>query len=361
MVSAQRQERPKQEEQTFLVAQQKRILEVLDKQEAQIKVALPEQMRTMEAMLRFKRIALTEIKRSEKLQRADPLSLLGAIIQAAQLGLELGSGLGHAFLIPYFNKDLQIYEAQMMPGFRGFIELMRRSGHVDTVTARIVRKGDLFEFEYGDDEKLRHVPSREPIVTYDKDKKEIIRPITDAYAHVRLKTGGILREVMTREQIDWIMERKKDTNPVWTTDYDEMARKTVVRRISKYSPLSPQLAQAITLDNSFENEESQGNFQVIDAEYTPPKQEHDPEKIRTFQREGSGPLQAETDARKVAAISTFNSTVSKALAERVDFRRVQGWPENHGEWLKTATTTQIVTMTDMVGMAVQEVIDARQN
>ena len=357
MQVAPREERTREEEQTFLVAQQKKILDVLDKQEKQIKVALPQQMQTSEGLLRFKRIALTEIKKSEKLQRSDPLSLLGAIIQSAQLGLELGSGLGHAFLIPYWNKELKIFEAQMMPGFKGFLELMRRSGHVINCSARIVRKGDLFEFEYGDDEKIRHVPSRDPIVTIE-DGKEVVRPITDAYATVRLLNGGIQREVMTREQIDWIAERKKD-NPVWQSDYDEMARKTVVRRIAKYTPLSPALAAAITLDNSFENGESQENFRVIDAEYTPPKQEHDPEKIKAVQREGAGPAQTDVDAKRVAVMRSFNSIVQKAIAEHVDFRRVPQWPADHIEWQKAATTTQIVTMTDMIGMAIQETVDAR--
>lgn len=215
---------------------------------------------------RFLRIVLTEIRKNPELEKADVFSFLGAVIQAAQLGLEPGSGLGHAYLVPFKNnKRGGILEVQFIPGYRGLIDLARRSGQIETISARIVRDSDTFEYEYGDAERIRHKPFEGP--------DDAAGRITHAYAIARLKgSSEPQREVLTRAQIDRVA---KDTVP-WREHFDEMARKTAVRRIVKYLPMSPELARALEADDSAD-EGTQENWRVF-PDYEPAPPVHEPAK-----------------------------------------------------------------------------------
>lgn len=331
---------------------------LLVQQKQQILAALPKHMQDPSGVARFTRIALTEMRRNPKLAMCEPRSILGAVIQSAQLGLEIGSGLGHAYLVPFKNPD-GVMEAQFIPGYKGLIDLAMRSGRIETFSARIVREGDIFEFEYGDEERIRHAPSSAPVMTKDYEGNDITRPIIAAYAIVRIRGGGIQREVMSREQLEWIRERKKVQNPVWETDFDEMARKTVVRRISKYLQLSPEMARAIEADNSNFNGESQRNWEVIDADFVPVPPQHDPAKANA-EREAAGkeaPVDnLLADAKRQAALKTLRNVRLKANA-LIDWRRVQNAPKSDVDWEKfyqEATVTVLVTMTDLIEMAISE-------
>jgi len=264
---------------------------------------------------RFIRIAMTELRKNPTLGICDPYSLLGAIIQSAQLGLEIGSGLGHAYLVPFKNRKRGIMEAQFIPGYKGLIDLARRSGHVETIAARIVRAKDEYYAEWGDDERIVHRPFRGTV--------EQAGTITDAYAIARFKGGGIQREAMTREQIEWVRERGND-NPVWETDFDEMARKTVVRRLCKYLPLSPEMADALSFDNDAYKGESQENWRVIDPSYEP-HQEHDPAKLAAIMNDttstppaapGAQQRQATNDAADRTNAVTEYDIAAAAVRER---------------------------------------------
>jgi recombination protein RecT len=271
---------------------------LLQRSQAQIMRALPRHVTPD----RFSRIVLTEIRKNPELGLCDPMSLLGAIIQCAQLGLEPGSGLGHAYLIPFNNRKRNVKEVQFIPGYRGLIDLARRSGQVETISARIVHEKDFFRFQYGDEEKIEHVP-------FEGAEEEAGR-ITHAYAVARLKGGGVQREVMTRTQIDRVRDRKQGSNPVWDSDFDEMARKTVVRRIAKYLPLSPEVAAAIEKDDAHFKGEGQENWRVLDADYEPKPAAHDPTKIAATSAAGSAPQSAaEVDADKRNAIAVFSQAV----------------------------------------------------
>jgi recombination protein RecT len=161
----------------------------------QIALALPSHI-TAE---RIARVALTEVRRNPKLAQCDPVSFLGALMQSAQLGLELGNNLGHAYLVPFFNKRAGYYEAQLIPGYRGLIDLARRSGQIVSISARVVYENDDFEYRYGLDEELWHKPAR-------TNRGEMIY----AYAVAKLKDGGSQFEVMSREEIDEIKEGSQD-------------------------------------------------------------------------------------------------------------------------------------------------------
>src|SRR5690606_19283017 len=118
---------------------------------AQIQAALPKHM-TPERMAR---IVTTEIRKNQGLVKCDRNSFLGAVIQCAQLGLEPGNSLGHAYILPYGK------QAQLIVGYRGMIDLARRSGQIVSISARTVHEGDEFAYRYGLEESLTHRPSEE--------------------------------------------------------------------------------------------------------------------------------------------------------------------------------------------------------
>ncbi len=182
--------------------------------------------------------ALTAIRQNPQLMECTTVSLIGAILQSTQLGLRLDGPLGHAYMIPYRNSKKNVMEAQFMPGYRGYIDLARRSGEIINIMAQVVHQGDIFEYEYGVNERLVHRPNPE------KQGE-----VSHIYAYAKLKSGGFPFEVMTVEEVEEIRASSKarESGP-WVTNWEEMARKTVIRRLSKYLPLSVEFAEAVELD-----------------------------------------------------------------------------------------------------------------
>ncbi|MFC7364506.1 MULTISPECIES: recombination protein RecT [Bhargavaea] len=189
---------------------------------------------------RLTRIALTTIRTTPDLRHADPASLLGAVMQAAQLGLEPGL-LGHCYLLPFKNSKKGITEVQFIIGYKGMIDLARRSGHIESIYAHSVYENDEFEYELGLDPKLVHRP------TMDVNKGQFI----GAYAVAKFKDGGYQMEFMSRADIEQRKKRSKAANSSyspWTTDYEEMAKKTVVRHMWKYLPISIEVQEQVEYD-----------------------------------------------------------------------------------------------------------------
>jgi recombination protein RecT len=214
------------------------------KMKAQLQAALPRQI-SADKMIR---LAMTSIQKNPKLLECHPITLIGAVVQCAQLGLEPDDGTGKAYLIPFFNNKKGRTEAQFMAGYRGLVDLVRRSGMVKKFVARAVKEGDQFSYQFGLNEELNHVPSDAP----DRMKK----PITHVYAIAWFKDSDEPQwDVMTKAEVDAVRARakSKDNGP-WVTDYDEMAKKTVVRRICKMLPSSPEdkFHQAVALDERAE-------------------------------------------------------------------------------------------------------------
>lgn len=233
--------------------------------QAQIKAALPAHM-TPERMAR---IATTEMRKVPKLQQCDPLSFIGAVIQCAQLGLEPGNALGHAYILP-FEKRRKVdgqwktvgVEAQVIIGYRGMIDLARRSGQVQSLEARAVYQGDKFKVVLGLDSTVEHEPDWQNAHRVDPQK------LTFVYAVAKLKDGGTQFEVMSRAEVDAIRARSKskDDGP-WVTDYAAMAIKTVVRRLFKFLPVSIEIQHAVSLDERAEVGSSQQLAALLDGEY----------------------------------------------------------------------------------------------
>ena len=209
---------------------------LLGKQQNEIAKAIP---RGLDAQ-RFVRAVLTVFARTPKLLDCTPQSVLAAVMQAAQLGLELDPGMGQAYLVPYGN------QCQMITGYQGLVTLAMRTPDVKSVVARAVYEKDFFEYELGLNERLVHKPSA------DADKGAL----TFVYGVAKLvdRDGMVpVFEVMSRKEVDAIRARSraKDSGP-WVTDYEMMSRKTVVRRLSKWLPKSTDFGRAIAAEDRFE-------------------------------------------------------------------------------------------------------------
>jgi len=214
------------------------IAELIDRQRSEIARALPKHMNAD----RLARIATTVIKTTPKLLECSAPSLLGALMLSAQTGMEPGP-LGHAYFVPRWNKHTGANECQWMLGYKGIIELARRSGQLTSIEAREVCERDEFRYSYGLDERLEHQP-------YMGGERG---PIVAVWGLAKFKDGGHYFLVMSKADIDAAKGRsdsaKRGFGP-WISDYAAMARKTVIRRMAPYLPLSPEQAGVIAQDES---------------------------------------------------------------------------------------------------------------
>lgn len=250
---------------------------LIDKRMNDIKAALPSVM-TPE---RFARIALTAVSANPKLAEAcvkSPMTFLGAMMTAAQLGVEPNTPLGQAYILPFNNwnkntnqKELQ---CQFQLGVYGVIDLAYRSGEVTMIDAQVVYSKDFFEYELGLDPKLKHIPYK------GADRGEAVY----YYGMFRTKGGAIGFNCMSKEDVSAHARRfsktynaktGKFTGP-WATDFDAMAKKTVLLAALKYAPKKSDFARAITAENSVRSELSRNmedipNDEVIDVDAVDPK------------------------------------------------------------------------------------------
>ena len=171
---------------------------------------------------RFSRIVTTALTTTPKLQQCSPASFIGAMLTAAGLGLEPNTPLGQAYLIPYKN------QCQFQIGYKGLIELANRSGEIKNIEAHIVYENDEFDFEYGLDSRLRHKPTQG-----EKGKMQWV------YAVYRLINGGYGFEVMSIDDVITHGKKysKSYSNGPWQTDFEAMAKKTVLKKVLKYAPM----------------------------------------------------------------------------------------------------------------------------
>ncbi|RKD22429.1 recombination protein RecT [Caminicella sporogenes DSM 14501] len=232
-----------------------------------IKVMEPEIKKALPSVItpeRFTRMALTAISVNPKLAECTPKSFMGALMNAAQLGLEPNTPLGQAYLIPFKNKG--IMEVQFQLGYKGLIDLAYRSGEFANIYAKEVYENDVFEYEFGLEPNLVHKPAT-------KDRGEVIA----YYAVFKLVNGGFGFEVMSKEDI--IAHAKKYSQSYnskyspWTNNFDEMAKKTVLKKVLKYAPIKVEFVRQVTEDgtiksNIAENMSEVPNENVFEAEYT---------------------------------------------------------------------------------------------
>lgn len=210
---------------------------MLEAYKGEIARALPKHLNPDTMM----RIALTCFRMSPKLAECQPASVFACVIQASQLGLRPGL-MGECYLIPY--KD----QCTLQLGYQGLLDLVRRSGLVQSISAHLVHERDEFDVAWGTQPGIVHKP-------YLDGDAGAVRLV---YAVAQLKGGGVHAELMTLHDIERIKNRSQNVinaarygkQTPWDTDWGEMARKTVLRRICKYLPKSTDLATALAIDDS---------------------------------------------------------------------------------------------------------------
>ena len=228
--------------------------------EGEIKKALPSVI-TPE---RFTRMVLSAISTNPQLGSCTPQSFLGAMMSAAQLGLEPNTPLGQAYILPYKNKGT--LEAQFQLGYKGLIDLAYRSGDVEVVQAHIVYENDSFECEFGLEPKLTHVPA-------DTNRGKPVK----VYAMFKTKAGGYGFEVMSMDDVKNHAQKYSksfgSSYSPWSTNFEEMAKKTVLKKCLKYAPLKSDFVRGVVQDGAIKNEISEDMYEVPnvvidDGEYT---------------------------------------------------------------------------------------------
>jgi len=166
-------------------------------------------------------------------------SLLRSAMLAAKLGLDCTGDLGEGYLVPFYNGKTKRKECQFIPGYQGLISLARRSGEIARIESRAVYVNDIFDLVYGLEPILTHKPAW-------RDRGDILL----FYGIAELTDGSKQVEAMTLEEVQAIQERSRAKSGPWVTDFVEMGRKTVIRRIFKYLPKSTEdLRRAIVEDD----------------------------------------------------------------------------------------------------------------
>lgn len=211
---------------------------LIEKSKSEISRAIPKHM----DIEKLTRVALTTIKQNSKLLSCSETSLIASVMQASQLGLQVDSNLGYAYLVPYGT------DCTLIVGYKGLIKLARNSGDVTMIYAECVYEHDEFSYELGLEPKLKHIPNLD-----DRGKVKCV------YAVAKFRDGGSQFVVMTVAEINKIKNKSKaGKHGPWVDHWEEMAKKTCVRRLSKYLPLdSDQYNKAVVLDDQAESGDKQ--------------------------------------------------------------------------------------------------------
>lgn len=226
---------------------------------------------------RMMRVLMSAVRKNKKLLLCSIPSVLGSMTEAATMGWEIGGPLGHAYLVPFYTKTG--YECQLIPGYKGLLDLCRRSGQISTIALEVVHEGDVFEYSLGDDPKIVHRPN-------EKDAGREAKAITHAYCVVKLRDGGVQRSVWGSDRINahkeqysegWKWAESGDKgkggggkDSPWHTAWQTMAKKTVVRDMINRGllPVSPEhqaMVNRAMLKDIDEAPRGDFEFSTIDA------------------------------------------------------------------------------------------------
>ena len=209
---------------------------------------------------RFARIAMSSLRRNPALLQCNPPSFLSALLQSATLGLEPDTALGHSYLIPYGK------EATLIVGYEGYIDLAYRSGVVTSIHANVVREDDDFDWGEGSEPFVKHKPKAVP-QSYTQGRQIYMsgRDVTHAYAIARLLGGGHVQVVMMKQELDAIKSRSRASHDgPWVTDPIAMYKKTAIRQLRKFLPMSPQ-ARALHVAAGLDEQADAGLSQTFEV------------------------------------------------------------------------------------------------
>lgn len=248
----------------------KTIHQLIQKSLNELGKALPSHM----SAERLGRIALTTIRKNPELAECTHESFLGALFQAAQLGLEPDVD-GQAYLIPFNNsrkingKWNKLKEVQFVIGYKGYVSLFYRHESAYTIDMHTVYEKDLFQYEYGSNSSIRHIPYDEADENGFVDRGKPVK----YYAIAHLKNGGSIFKVMNRSEClehakkhskayidtEYSESEKKyvplknphfNPNSSWVTDEGAMCKKTVLMQLMKVLPKSVEIQRALAMDNT---------------------------------------------------------------------------------------------------------------
>lgn len=227
----------------------KNMLEEIAKMQVAIKKALPPGL----SPERFQRVVLSAFSSNPKLQNCSVNSFLAAMMQSAQLGLEPNTPLGQAYLIPYETKYGWVVQFQI--GYKGLIDLALKSGQIKTIYAHTVYENDVIDVAYGIDLYLKH----KPCIDGGRGKPR------GYYAVYHTVNGGYSFEYMSKAEVESFAQTKSkayNSGP-WKTDFDAMAKKTVVKKLLKYAPLASETQRALTADETIKTY-TDGDIDMLD-------------------------------------------------------------------------------------------------
>jgi recombination protein RecT len=293
---------------------------MLEKFKCEIARALPKHINPD----RMARIALTAFRMTPKLGECDPRSVFAAVIQSSQLGLEVGL-MGEAHLVPFGD------QCQLIPGYTGLMKLARQSGLVQDIYAHEVRVNDKFTLKLGLERSLEHEPLTGPggFPASDEDRGEVV----GFYAVAVFKDGSRTFVAMSRKEVEKIRDNSRGyqaskrykKESVWDSDFVAMGMKTVIRRLSKFLPKSPELATALAMDAANEqgkaqnldlNEVIEGNYApVVDDEtgYEPEAKDSTAVKPKATPQQGAKELPKAAKPTQTAAASEKLAVAIKAM------------------------------------------------
>lgn len=209
----------------------------------------------------FQRVLMTTVQRTPRLLECSRLSLLGAVMESAQLGLLPDGVTGYGYIVPRWNNKTNRYEAAFQPGYKGLVQLAYRGGTISKVVGREVRERDEFRFRLGTTEEIVHVPSLE------EDRGEI----THFYAVAWQRDGSDpIFVVLPKSRVDELRDRATRAaggkmTPAWSGDYVAMGRKTAVRELFRWLPLDHDAQRAAAKDEADELEPRDAEAEVKDT------------------------------------------------------------------------------------------------
>lgn len=245
------------------------------------------------------------VANNRQLQECEPTTLMFAALKATALRLPLDPNLAQAHVIPYRNNKTRTVEAQFQMGWRGFVQLAIRSGQFQTINVTDIREGEMQGYDLISGEmQVKAMPEREKL------------PVVGYMAFFRLTNGFAKSLYMTAGEVEQHAKRYSQTyaskndyvrnNSKWTTDFDAMARKTVLKLLlSRFAPLSVDMQQAVQADQAVMRGDS--NFSYVDNE---PKSTLELAR-EAMQTEDVEPTQAvDTETGEVTETETQDETKS---------------------------------------------------
>lgn len=265
---------------------------------------------------RMIRVVIGSLRDNPNLAKCTPISFISGIMQSIQLGLEPNTILGHACLIPYWNSKLGCYEAQFQRMYRGLLDMAYRTGEFKEIYAQEVFKGDHFEFMYGTEKWIRHIPADKPVL--DKKGNPIVIYVYAVYKTIK---GGMHFVVWTKEKLDHHKERyspavKKDSFSAWNVSENSMYKKTVLKDLLNYADISVEFRKQLQTDEIVKREIRPDMMTTVKSIY-----EFNPDDLAGIEKEKLEEGKKEDKGKKEIKKEEENKESSKKLVTEKQLKR----------------------------------------